>query len=492
MQKLKQIINWQFRRTTTVVVICLALLLGIGLAKMQRAPSISWLLVGTPIVWFLLPRRRWGALLLAALVAFGFGVWRGENFARRLIVYDQLSQQKVTLVGTADSDAVYGKNYQLAFTLKQAEIQQPYPAKLTGTLSIAGFGEPAIYRGDRIVVTGKLYKTRGNNLAGISYATLHVTQRNMTPIDNLRRKFAAGLQTALPEPLASFGMGLLVGQRNTLPDDVSHTLLVVGLTHIIAVSGYNLTIILRASGKMLANRSKYQYMCCSVGLMFLFLTIAGLSPSIVRASVVSGLGLAAWWYGRKVKPLVLLLLSAAITGWANPVYVWGNISWYLSFLAFFGVLVLAPLVTYRLFRGREPNLVIAVVIESLCAEVMTLPYVLHIFGQMSLVAIPANVLVVALVPLAMLLVMVAGLAGMLISPIVGWFAWPAKLLLTYMLDVAELLSRIPSTFREHIGLSTAMMAASYGTVLFLIIILHTKVGATMQASQARQTEAKLV
>src|SRR5690606_37841161 len=99
------------------------------------------------------------------------------------------------------------------------------------------------------------------------------------------------------------------------------------------------------------------------------------------------------------------------------------------------------------------SLVATVALESLCAELMTLPYVLHIFGQMSFIGLLANVLVVALVPLAMLLCLIAGLAGMLLPAIAGWLAWPARLLLTYMLDIADLLSHIPHIFVQGLTFS---------------------------------------
>jgi competence protein ComEC len=260
----------------------------------------------------------------------------------------------------------------------------------------------------------------------------------------------------------------LVGQRNTLPTGVTEAILMVGLTHIIAVSGYNLTILLEASRRVLGKSSKLLSTVIAVVLIFGFLLIAGASASIVRAAVISLIGLSAWYYGRSVRPLLLILLAAAGTTFANPVYLWADISWYLSFLAFFGILVVGPLVTHKLYGDKQPPMLVQIVIESLCAEIMTLPLVLYIFGQMSLVSLLANMLVVALIPLAMLLSLIAGLAGMLVGAIAGWFAWPAQLLLTYMLDVVTMLSRIPHVFQQNRYLSAIDMAAWYGVVAGLI------------------------
>lgn len=417
-------------------------------------------------------RKNSVTMLMVVLLCLACGWWRGSIYAAQVAVYQQYSKQKIVIVGRATTDGVYGEHEQLTFTMDHLRIASPTRRELVGQISVNGFGVPAVYRGDDVEVSGSLYPTRGSNQASVSFAELVVRGSHPSFIDGLRQRFTAGVQSALPEPEASFGLGLLVGQRNTLPQSVSQTLLMVGLTHIIAVSGYNLTILLKVARKIFGARSKFQATVAFLILIGTFVLLTGSSPSIVRAAMVSLLSIAAWYYGRPLRPLVLLLVSGIITALANPLYVWGNVSWYLSFLAFFGVLVLAPLMTRRLYGTREPKLIASMVIESLCAEAMTLPYVLHIFGQMSSVSILANVLIAALIPLAMFLSLIAGLAGMLVAPLAGWFAWPAKLLLTYMLDVAGLLSRIPHAFLEQIGFSTWQMATSYGMVLALCVILR--------------------
>jgi competence protein ComEC len=261
----------------------------------------------------------------------------------------------------------------------------------------------------------------------------------------------------------------LIGQRSTLPQQITDALTAVGLVHIVAVSGYNLTIIIRGVGRLKLG-SKYQKLIVSLALIVGFVLVTGFSASIVRAALVSGLSLWAWYYGRHVKPLVLISFAAAITGLWNPFYVWGDLSWYLSFLAFFGVLVIAPVIAARFFK-KSPKLLTMVLLETLSAELMTLPLVLMTFGQLSIIALVANVLVVPWVPLAMLLSAVAGLAGMLIPQFAGWLAFPARLLLTYMLDIVHLLSSLPSVL-VHRSISTVYMVALYALVLALTLILY--------------------
>lgn len=457
-----------------IIVCCLAVFGGVILARHVQIEDARWLWLVVPFVVFGLRRHNAVTLILLTLLFFGIGWWRGSVYMHKLAVHQSFHHQKVVLIGRATEDAVYGKRYQLEFSLSGAHILEPKSTPLVGNLTVRGFGEAAIYRGDIVQVKGSLYPTRGNNLASISFAELEVLQRDGSWINELRRKFAAGMQSSLPEPVASFGLGLLIGQRSTLPENTSEQLRHAGLTHIIAVSGYNLTIIVMACRRLLAKRSKFQATFTCLALIGVFLLITGSSPPIVRAAVISLVGIGAWYYGRTIRPLVLLLFAAVVTVIANPIYLWGNVSWYLSFLAFFGVLVLAPLITKRLIGDKEPKVLVGILIESACASILVLPYILFIFGEMSLVSLPANLLVIPFIPFAMLLGLFAGLSGMLIPVLAGWFAWPAKVVLTYMLDIANALSRIPHAFVENIGFPLTYMIASYTVIAFICLILWHK------------------
>ncbi len=471
---LGKLIRYRIRRWVLVIACCIAVFGGVVLARSLQLDDFRWLWLVLPFTLFSLRRHNLVTLLSVGFLFFCLGWWRGSEYMSKLAVHESLHFQKIILVGRATEDAVYGQRYQLEFSLGHVEVLAPERTPLVGSLTVRGFGEAAVYRGDIVKVEGKLFPTRGNNLASVSFAELQVLRRDSSWINQLRREFAAGMQSALPEPVASFGLGLLIGQRNTLPDETSEQLRHVGLTHIIAVSGYNLTIIVMACRRLLAKRSKFQATVACLALAGLFLLITGSSPPIVRAAIISMLSIGAWYYGRSIKPLVLLLLAAALTVLANPIYLWGNVSWYLSFLAFFGVLVLAPLITKRFIGDKEPKVLTGILIESACASMMVIPYILFIFGEMSLISLPANLLVIPFIPLAMLLGLAAGLGGMLLPALAGWIAWPAKYLLTYMLDIANLLSRIPHAFVQNIGFPLVYMIVSYAVIGFVCFVLWRK------------------
>lgn len=470
---MEKLFTAKINQTILVFLFCLLFLIGVGLAHTGVRIDSGWWLLS--LVGVLYTFRKRTMLRVVFVIAFGLslGLWRGGLYMQHLGEYDHYFYQKVTIVGRAMDDSAYGTHAQQTFDAHNVVVEST-GQQLTGKVKVSGLGFPAAYTGDDFRATGKLYPSLGSYQAQMSYADVEFTGHHPSLVSDLRRKFAAGMESALPEPLGSFGMGLLIGQKANLPDTVYDELLMVGLVHIIAVSGYNLTIILRATEGLLKKHSKRLSTLLALGLIGVFLLFAGGSASIVRAAVVSVLAIAAAYYGRKPKPVNLLLMAAAITAWANPYYVWTDVSWYLSFLAFFGVMIVAPLVLTRLPERVGNSLVLTVAVESLCAELMTLPYVLHIFGQMSFVSLVANVLVVALVPLAMLLCLVAGLAGMLIPAVAGWLALPARLLLTYMLDIADMLSRIPHVFAQNLSLSTGALLILYAAISIVVLTLWGK------------------
>ena len=335
----------RFKRTTITIVGLAAFLLGLGAARIWPSLTLMWVLIAGATL--LIVARKKDATTLISVLVFGFllGWWRGGVFIAQLEPYRQLSGKQVFFVARVQSDATYDNQGQLAFDVGDIYFLGPQITAAPGRISVKGHGEAAIYRGDVIEISGRLQPTRGSRQARVSFSSFKVSTRNQTVVEHLRRKFVAGVGNALPEPSASFGLGLLIGYRTSLPEITQEQLKITGLTHIIAVSGYNLTIIIRVIRRGLASRSKYQQLVICIGLILCFLLVTDFSASIVRASIVSMLSLLAWYYGRRFRPLLILMLTAALTAGWNPLYLWSDIGWYLSFLAFFGILIIAPLLS---------------------------------------------------------------------------------------------------------------------------------------------------
>ncbi len=468
----------RFKRTTLIMVGLSLFLLGLITVRAfgQTGSAMIGFFVFVSLIMALRRTKRALGITLLLTITFFMGVGRGSAFVDELQGYKDLYKNQVTFHATAREDAVYSDRKQLVFSVSDIELLHPHRKKMIGNIEIEGFGAPMVYKGDRVDITGKMFPKRGDNLASVSFVEITVIKSGQNKVDVFRRRFAAGLQNILPEPLASLGLGILIGQRSTLPEDLTEQLRQVGLIHIVAVSGYNLTIIIYFSQRIFQRRSRFQALVISNVLIILFLLVTGFSPSIVRAAVVSGIGLVMWYYGRNIKPMMILLLAAVITAGVNPLYIWSSIGWYLSFAAFFGVLVLGPLLHKRFVpRKAQSRLLPQILTETIAAQICTVPILLYIFSTLSVVSLLANILVVPLIPFVMLATLIAGIYGM-IGPFLlgGVLVIPARIMLGYIVEITRILSTIPYASIE-VKVSEVQTALLSSVIVVLTILLTRSV-----------------
>ena len=385
-----------------------------------------------------------------------------------LVAAALLIGQSVSLSGTVADDPSRTASGQTSFNLDSLRLDSGLT--IPGRLSVYLY-PVQLQRGYRVHLTGKVKPGFGNAVAELSYPKLQVLSRSQTWLERLRQRFFTGVKTALPEPLASFGLGLLVGIRALIPKPMQTELALVGLSHLVAVSGYNLTIIVQAVERLLGRLGRGIALAASLWLIGGFLIVTGGSASIVRASLVSVLSLLAAFYGRRFHPVTLIALTAAATAAYSPSYL-TDLGWSLSYLAFFGILVVAPAVEARF--GHPKPVLIRLFIESFAAQILTIPLILYFFNQLSIVSPLTNLIILPLVPIAMATSFVAGLAGMIIPAFAGWFAWPAMLLLKFMTGLIDQFAALPWAGRtDHVTLP--VMLAMYGLIIVLTLALtHSK------------------
>jgi competence protein ComEC len=249
-----------------------------------------------------------------------------------------------------------------------------------------------------------------------------------------------------------------------LPVDLSEALKLAGLTHVVVASGYNLTILVRLARRLFIRVSKYASALAAVIMIVVFMAIAGASPSMSRAGLIAGLSLAAWYYGRKFHPIILLSIAIAVTVLIDPSYAWGDLGWQLSFAAFAGVMILAPLAQRYFFGDKKPGIIGQILGETISAQIVTAPIIIASFGQLSNVAIVSNLLVLPLVPLAMLFTFIAGVGSLLVPAIATFIALPATWLLGYSVSVTEYLASLP-------WVTSAVNFAWWGVGLCYLVIV---------------------
>lgn len=459
----------RYRRTTIISIGLAAFLLGlIGGKTNDLSLAMSWLVVAAILVPFL-RHKTYIAIIGAVSIGLICGLVRATGVQRELALYEKYYDNTVSFIASVRDDPVYDERGMLDFRVDSVRLGDE---TLPGQIRVRGFVNE-VRRGDTVSVEGRLRMGFGNYQAAVSFADINVTGRSNSIIEKLRREFFAAVYSILPEPQASLGLGFLVGLRSALPENFDDQLRVAGLTHIVVASGYNLTILVRLARRMLSRHSKYLAAVSSCGLVLGFLAVTGASPSITRAAVVTLLSLAAWYYGRNIHAVLVIILGAAITAGINPLYIWHDLGWWLSFMAFTGVLLLAPLISKRLYGDRQPSLLIQVGIETLAAQAMATPLIMFIFGDFSLVAPLANILIVPLIPLAMMSTFISGIAYLMAPVLAGWLAIPAEFILSYIVSMTQIFAR-PDWAQQSVELRVGMMAMLYGLVILVGLILYRK------------------
>lgn len=435
---------WRYKRFHISVLLAwgaLGILAGLLLGQYVAVPLshiVVWLAVLA--IASTLHSRRWFACLIVLVAGLTLGIIRGSQYLNEVSRLDSFTGKTITLSGRISQDPVQ----QNESGLWQAQLNNIFVdgKSFAGEIYATIVSDENFQRNNLVTIQSKVTEGFGNFRLALYRAELINAVSDEDVFLTTRNKFAEGVRRVVPEPEASLGLGFVVGQRSALPADLEEQMKVVGLTHIVVASGYNLTILVRFARRLLARRSRYLALVGSSALVTGFVAISGLSPSMNRAAIVTGLSLLAWYYGRKFHPVQLILYVASVSALFYPVYVWSDLGWLLSFAAFVGVLVVAPILTRLIFKTKSPSATVQLVIETLSAELMTLPIIMVYFGYVPLLALLANVLVAPVIPFAMAATFLAGLLG-LISASLWVFALPASIVIAYVVAVVEKLSAQP-------------------------------------------------
>jgi competence protein ComEC len=269
-----------------------------------------------------------------------------------------------------------------------------------------------------------------------------------------RRWLLGGLNQMVPEPEAALGAGILLGVRSSIAPEIADAFAVAGLTHVVAISGWNIAIVAAIVGTLarpLEQRRGGRWLApAAAGATIAgYVVLTGASPSVVRAALMAGAMVIARLGGSRAHAASALALAALTMLLAAPSVLW-DVGFQLSALATAGLILFAGSIEARMAGWpawlREPMAL------TLAAQLTTLPVVVSTFGRLSLVAPAANVVVVPLVPLVMLLCAIAAPLGALasslnVAPLTDTVRWVlgggAWLLLRAMIVAGQAAASLP-------------------------------------------------
>jgi competence protein ComEC len=298
------------------------------------------------------------------------------------------------------------------------------------------------------------------------------------------------IEAMLPEPEAGLLNGILLGLGHTLSDDLAEAFRATGLSHIIVISGFNLSLVAHA---VMVNGRRWMHrwaaVVASVVAMVLYTVLVGPSAPVLRATLMGGLFALAPLVGRRSHPLTSLAAASLVMSASNPLVVW-SVSFQLSFAATIALLVVEPVLARRMDNwaiygassDRSTSWIRAVrdvLLTTFAAQMVTLPILWYHFRQVSIIAPLANLLVLPAQPFILgwgWVAMVLAALWLPLGRLVGWLIWP---LLRYTTIVVEGLAAVPRAVIRVPSLSPAAVTIMYA-MLAAAVLLPGKVRPILQ------------
>jgi len=293
-----------------------------------------------------------------------------------------------------------------------------------------------------------------------------------------------------PDPEASLMAGILLGEAQGIPTQVQEDFRLTGTSHIIAISGFNITMVAglftMLFSRLLGRRRGAIAAAIGIGL---YVLLVGGSAAVLRAALFGWLTLFARQVGRRQTGLNSLTFTGALLAVFNPLVLW-DAGFQLSFSATLGLMLYSePFSTaFNAWAGRHlPATIVSriaqpvseYILATLAAQVTLLPVLLIIFRQFPLTSLLVNPLIL---PAQLPLMVLGGLAlglGMIFTPlgqVAAALAWP---FVAYTIRMVEAFASLPDTV-IHTGATSWGFAAGFYAILFAITYYRPKVSVLLR------------
>jgi competence protein ComEC len=319
----------------------------------------------------------------------------------------------------------------------------------------------------------------------------------------LKDRVRQTVKQILPPPESALLNGILIGDDNDIPDALKQDFRRTGTSHIVAISGFNVNIVI-ALATLLLGRLIGPRRAAAVALpaIAVYVVFVGMSASVMRAAWMSSLALIGLLLWRKGFTLNTLCAAAAIMLMVDPNLLY-DVGFQLSFMATLGLVLYANRLTgpaeawvnARIVspRLRKPvMLIVEGVLVTTAAQITTLPLILVTYNQLSNVALLVNAIVLPLQPAVMVLGAFAAFVGLFSISLGTFAAWPAYLFLTGTIRPVQGFSQWEIAAMPVYGFGNAAVAAYYIVLLALTAYLSIPSRTQKAMRQAARARFKTI
>ena len=333
---------------------------------------------------------------------------------------------------------------------------------------------PQFYYGDRIHIVGNLSVKLLNNSDQIYIMNFpkieaiphqNILGEGLAITSSIRQKVISVFESTLPQTSSGLLLGIVFGIKEGIPRDFYESLRTSGTLHVTAASGMNVTMVGGFLSALFAFflRRQIAVLASIAGILF-YAVLAGLEPSIVRASIMGTLVFSAQILGRQNLAAYGLFLTGYFMLLFNPNLLF-DIGFQLSFLATAGLLFIFPLFNFKnLILGSD-------LATTISAQLAVLPILLSSFGTYSLWSILANTLVLWSVPFLMILGGLGALAGFIFEPLASFFLYLSLPLLLFFEKIVNVFAGFGGM---DLNITSWQFIVGYYSLLMAVILLKRK------------------
>jgi len=444
--------------------IFLAFLFGVGIHSWFFSSALNSQILLQLMVGFLgfalfsfsFARLRGWTFIFLLLFALSGGLWRyTESFPPKENSVAQFIGQEVRITGIVTNDPENNPSNQEIILADLEANNLPIKNKLVAWVGVY----PSWHFGDQISFRCKIKEpqaidefaydryllTKGVVAMCASFdEPLLLSENNgsqfRAAMFRSRNAMRQALSRVLPHPHATIASGLLLGIKE-LPESLETKFRDIGVSHIMAASGYNVAVVLEILLGTLAYimRRNRAFWFLLLGVI-LYVLLAGGEAAVVRAGLMGAIVLIARESGRAAPARNLLLFAAVLMLLVNPRLLRDDVGFQLSLLATTGLTIVGPKIRQRLLFLPGAFGIQEALAATLAATLFTLPITIWNFGVPSFISPIANLLILPLVPYAMAFSAFAALVGSIVVSLGPIFAGPAWAVLQLMIFFARSLS----------------------------------------------------
>lgn len=307
--------------------------------------------------------------------------------------------------------------------------------------------------GDILSVNGRVGKrliNGKNEFISIFNPEIEAKKDQLAILYGLRQKIISVFEKILPSNYSSLLLGIVFGVKSEFSNEFLDNLKLLGLMHVIAASGMNVTLVAGfLSGLFVVFLKRQLALILTIGGIIIYAFIAGLEPSIVRASIMGIIVFSSQILGRQRLAAYSLFLTAYIMIIFSPFVIW-DIGFQLSVVSTAGLIFLRP-VFYQLGFIRKILRVLIVgedISTTVAAQIATLPIMLANFGVYSVLSLPVNALVLWTIPFIMIIGGIGFLFTVVFEPLGKLVMYLGIPFLFYFETVVNIFSNFPIVFES--------------------------------------------